>query len=57
MDVSTRFSGEQFVVILMNAPDEYVEMITDRIEDNFHKIYDKKLINVHFDVENLSNIK
>ena len=41
----------------MNAPDEYVEMITDRIEDNFHKIYDKKLINVHFDVENLSNIK
>lgn len=57
VDVSTRFSGEQFVVILMNAPDEYVEMITDRIEDNFHKIYDKKLINVHFDVENLSNIK
>lgn len=56
VDVSTRFSGEQFVVILMNAQDEYIEMITNRIKDNFYKIFDEKLVNVHFDVENLANL-
>lgn len=55
VDVSTRFSSEQFVVLLMNVENEYVDMITRRIADNFHKIYDRKYINVHFDVENLSN--
>lgn len=57
VDVSTRFSGEQFIVILMNAQDEYVDIITKRIEDNFHKIYDKNLVRVRFDVENLSKFE
>lgn len=56
VDVSTRFSSEQFVVTLMNVQDEYVERITNRIADNFHKVYDKKYVRVHFDIENLSNI-
>ena len=50
VDISTRFSGEQFVVILTDAQNEYVEVITKRISENFHKIYDRKLINVHFDI-------
>lgn len=57
VDVSTRFSSEQFVVLLMNVENEYVNMITKRIEDNFHKVYDRKYVRVHFDVENLSKIK
>lgn len=57
VDVSTRFSSEQFVVILMNVQNEYVDMITNRIADNFHKVYDRKYVNIHFDVENLSNIE
>lgn len=56
VDVSTRFSSEQFVVILMNVQNEQVEMITGRIADNFHKVYDKKYISVHFEVENLSDV-
>lgn len=56
VDVSTRFSSEQFVVILMNAQNEYVEVITDRIEDNFHKVYNKKKITVHFDVADLTDL-
>lgn len=57
VDVSTRFSSKQFVVILMNVQDEYVDRITTRIATNFHKIYDKKSISVYFDFENLSGMK
>lgn len=56
VDVSTRFSSEQFVVTLMNVADEYVDKITARIADNFYKVYDKKYVKVHFDIENLSDI-
>lgn len=54
VDVSTRFSSEQFVVILMNAQKEDIELITGRIRNNFHKVYDEKLLNVHFDVADLA---
>lgn len=57
VDVCTRFSSEQYVVILMNAKDEYVEMITNRVAENFYKIYDRKNIVVHFDVENLLEMR
>lgn len=56
VDVSTRFSSEQFVLILMNVQNEYVDMITKRIADNFHAIYDENYVKVHFDVENMSGI-
>lgn len=55
VDVCTRFSGDQFVVILMNAQDEYTNAITGRIEDNFQKIYQPKKISVHFDVADLTS--
>ena len=55
VDVCTRFSGEQFVVILMNSQDEYTDVITGRIATNFRKIYDPKMIGVHFDVADLSS--
>ena len=55
VDVCTRFSGEQFVVILMNSQAEYTADITGRISDNFHKIYDPKMIAVQFDVADLAS--
>lgn len=54
VDVSTRFSSEQFVVILLNAQNEYIQIITNRIFENFCQIYDHKQVNVHFDVADLS---
>lgn len=56
VDVSTRFSSEQFVVILMNAQNEYIEVITNRIRDNFNKVYNKKKMTVHFDVADLTDL-
>ena len=56
VDVSTRFSSEQFVVILMNAQNEYIEVITKRIEMNFHKVYNKRKMTVHFDVADLTDL-
>ncbi len=55
VDVCTRFSSEQFVVILVNAQNEYTQIITKRIADNFHKIYSPKLISVAFDIADLSS--
>lgn len=55
VDVCTRFSSEQFVVILVNAQNEYVEIINTRIENNFHKFYSSKMVGVHFDVADLSS--
>ncbi len=55
VDVCTRFSSEQFIVVLMNAQKDSIEIIENRILENFHKIYDRKLINVNFDVAMLSD--
>ena len=57
VDVSTRFSSEQFIVILMNAQEQDIEMITNRIRENFYKVYEEKSISVHFDAADLSKLK
>jgi len=57
VDVSTRFSSDQFVVILVNAQNDDIQMITNRIRDNFHKLYDKNLIDVKFSVAELPYIE
>ena len=54
VDISSRFSSEQYVIILMNAKDEDIELITKRIEERFYKIYNRKVIEVQFDVADLS---
>lgn len=56
VDVSTRFSSDQFIVVLMNAKDEDMKLITDRIRENFYKIYEYRHVNVHFDTADLSTI-
>lgn len=53
VDISTRFSGKQFIVILLNARSKDIELVTNRILENFYKIYDRNLVEVHFDVAEL----
>lgn len=50
VDVCTRFSSEQFLVILMDAEKEDIDDITNRIFDNFSKIYDGKPLALDYDV-------
>lgn len=53
VDVCTRFSSEQFVVILMKAQKEDIANVTKRIAENFYKMYDRNHIRVTFDVAEL----
>ncbi len=53
VDVCTRFSSEQFLVILMDADKEDINVITHRIFENFSKIYDGKALVLDYDVAEL----
>lgn len=53
VDVFTRFSSEQFLVILMDAGKGDIELITSRIFDNFNKVYKGKDMVLDYDVAEL----
>ena len=53
VDVCTRFSSEQFLVILMDAEKEDIEVITNRIFDNFGKVYNGKPLVLDYDIAEL----
>lgn len=57
IDVSTRFSSEQFLVVLLNAEDRDVEGIVNRIFESFHKMYRRNAVNVSYDIADLHNEK
>ena len=50
VDVCTRFSSEQFLVILMDAEKEYIQTIINRIFENFAKVYRGKPLSLDYDV-------
>ena len=52
-DVCTRFSSEQFLVILMDAERGDVEGIVKRIFENFNALYDGKELILDYDVAEL----
>jgi len=54
VDVCTRFSSEQFLVILMDAEKEDIDVIINRIFDNFAKVYDGKPLSLDYDIAELS---
>ena len=54
-DVSTRFSSEQFLVILLNATDKDVDMILKRIHEKFDKEYKRNKVNVSYDIADLND--
>ena len=54
VDVCTRFSSEQFLVILMDAAKEDIDDITNRIFDNFSKVYDGKPLSLDYDIAEMA---
>ena len=57
VDVTTRFSKEQFLVILTNANISNVEMIMDRIKEEFYKKITEADMTLHYDVIDLFNLE
>ena len=55
VDVSTRFGGEQFLIILMNVKPEEINIITTRIFEQFFKVYDKGQVEVQYDIADLGD--
>lgn len=53
VDVCTRFSSEQFLVILMDAEKKDIDDITNRIFDNFSKVYNGKPLTLDYDIAEL----
>lgn len=54
VDISTRFSSEQFLVILLNTDKQNVEIIVNRIFKNFYKMYTKENVSLSYDIADLS---
>lgn len=55
VDVSTRFGGEQFLIILMNVDQDEIASITKRIFEQFFKVYDRELVEVQYDIADLDD--
>jgi len=53
VDVCTRFSSDQFLIILMDAEKDTIEMISNRIFSNFKKIYNGKEMMFSYDIAEL----
>lgn len=50
VDVGTRYSSSQFLVVLMGTERENIHVVTDRIVQNYFKLYGGKDITLCFDV-------
>lgn len=50
VDVSTRFSSTQYLVILTNAKDDALQDIVSRIFQRFYRVYAKDNVNLSYDV-------
>ena len=55
VDVSTRFSSEQFLIVLLNVESGYVDVIINRIFTAFHKIYTKNRVSLSYDIADLND--
>ncbi|MBQ4523908.1 MAG: diguanylate cyclase [Lachnospiraceae bacterium] len=55
IDVSTRFSSEQILVVLLNVDDKDIEVIVNRIFGMFRKIYHKNAVNLSYDIADYHN--
>lgn len=50
VDVGTRYSSSQFLVVLMGTEKENIRVVTDRIVQNYFKLYGDKDITLTYDV-------
>lgn len=53
VDVGTRYSSSQFLVILVGTEREDIRIVTDRIVQNYFKLYGKRDITLAYDIANL----
>ena len=50
VDVGARYSSSQFLVVLLGTERENVRVVTDRIIQNYFKLYGEKDITITFDI-------
>ena len=53
VDLSTRFSSEQFLVVLIKAEKGDIDTVVRRIFDKFYRLYDKKIVQISYDIAEL----
>lgn len=53
VDVCTRFSNQQFLVIVTNAKEEHISLIVNRILDYYHNLFKEPEIQIRYEVANL----
>ena len=54
VDVGTRYSSSQFLVILLGAERSDIRIVTDRIVQNYFKLYGGRDITLSYDIANLN---
>lgn len=57
VDVGTRYSSFQYLVILLGAERKDIHIVTDRIIQNYFKLYGDRDITLSHDLANLRNIE
>ena len=55
VDVGTRYSSSQFLVILLGAERSDIRVVTERIVQNYFKLYGDRDITLSYDIANLHN--
>ena len=53
VDLSTRFSSEQFLVVLIKAEKGDIDTVVRRIFDKFYRLYDKKIVQISYEIAEL----
>lgn len=50
VDVTTRYSSTQRIVMFMKMDEDQISIVTERIMKEFYRMYDKKELSIHYDV-------
>ena len=54
VDVGTRYSSSQFLVVLLGAERSDIRIVTERIVQNYFKLYGGRDITLSYDIANLN---
>ena len=55
VDVGTRYSSFQFLVVLVGTEKDNIRIVTERIIQNYFKLYGNRDITISYDVANLNH--
>ena len=56
VDVTTKYSSSQQIVMLLNLEDEQIHIVTDRITEEFERVYKRGKIKLLYDIADLGAI-